>query len=111
MGMKTSRARSALEVALSGGTTVCFSEENGQLARRLRFGPVPFCRAMASTLVGGMASVSFILSPTNPFTAVLVFAALLGLVADMRGSAKVERLQEKLFDRAYDIDKSTRMAP
>jgi hypothetical protein len=103
MGMKTSRVRSELEVVLLGAATVSFSEVNDRLASSVRLGWV---RLVAAALVGGSTAIAFLLNPTNRFTEVLVLLTLFGLVQEMLRSARAERLQERLFDRAYDMQKS-----
>ena len=103
LGMTTCRAHSTLEVVLPGAITVGVSEVNGRLASRVR---VSWWRLVGSALVGGSTAIAFLLYPTNRFTEMLVFLTLLGLVQEMLRSARAERLQERLFDRAYDLQKS-----
>jgi hypothetical protein len=103
LGMTTCRAHSTLEVVLPGAITVGVSEVNDRLASSVRLGWV---RLVAAALVGGSTAIAFLLYPTNRFTEMLVFLTLLGLVQEMLRSARAERLQERLFDRAYDLQKS-----
>jgi hypothetical protein len=109
LGMRASRDGTKLTVLLGEGTALHLSVEGGGLVRSVRFGNVPaWVWTVSSALVGGMATLYFLLYPTNRLTLVLVFLALSGLVRELLTSARNARLQEKLFDRAYDMGKLER---
>ena len=100
--MRSVREGPVLKVLLVGNIAVRLSEEDGRMTRRVTF--LKWFTA-ANALLSGYVTIIFLVQPFTRVMGVLVFITLSGVWATHRLNAEFERLQERLFDRAYDLGK------
>jgi hypothetical protein len=105
LGMKVSTDGTSLTVE-SSGRVLRISQEEGEMKWRRRLGRVP---AWCFSAISAFVSVVFIFSalgkPFTGATAVGMWFALLFVLSELESRAGYQRLEDRLVDRAYDLNK------
>ncbi len=111
LGMVHQRNGASLEVTLGGGLVLHLADDKGHTTQRISDGKLPdWWNPAVNAVLTVTAGYSFLAEPLSRWT--VVVACFLGtkLLSSLVSSIRGERLRERLFDRAYDMSKSSELA-